>query len=85
MRFVLGQEVTQVTAVTDGQTHDQPLEQIACLTLRFSGGTLGQVTASRLLPDSRNDFRLYGILGASRGITRCGKRARAASRPSARR
>jgi 1,5-anhydro-D-fructose reductase (1,5-anhydro-D-mannitol-forming) len=63
MRFVLGQEVSEVTAVTDGQTAAKPLEQIACLTLRFSGGTLGQVTASRLLPDSRNDFRLYGILG----------------------
>jgi 1,5-anhydro-D-fructose reductase (1,5-anhydro-D-mannitol-forming) len=67
MRFVLGQEVTEVTAVTDGQTPDRPLEQIACLTLRFSGGTLGQVTASRLLPDSRNDFRLYGILGRLEG------------------
>ena len=67
MRFVLGQEVTEVTAVTDGQTAAKPLEQIACLTLRFSGGTLGQVTASRLLPDSRNDFRLYGILGRLEG------------------
>jgi len=67
MRFVLGQEITEVTAVTDGQTAEKPLEQIACLTLRFSGGTLGQVTASRLLPDSRNDFRLYGILGRLEG------------------
>ena len=67
MRFVLDQEVIEVTAVTDGQTAAKPLEQIACLTLRFSGGTLGQVTASRLLPDSRNDFRLYGILGRLEG------------------
>jgi 1,5-anhydro-D-fructose reductase (1,5-anhydro-D-mannitol-forming) len=68
MRFVLGQEIAEVTAVTDGQTAEKPLEQIACLTLRFSGGTLGQVTASRLLPDSRNDFRLYGILGRFEGL-----------------
>jgi 1,5-anhydro-D-fructose reductase (1,5-anhydro-D-mannitol-forming) len=67
MRFVLGQEVTEVTAVTDGQRADKPLEQIACLTLRFANGTLGQVTASRLLPDSRNDFRVYGILGRIEG------------------
>jgi|SRR5215471_14633030 len=67
MRFVLGQEITEVTAVTDGQTSEKPLEQIACLMLRFSGGTLGQVTASRLLPDSLNDFRLYGILGRLAG------------------
>src|SRR5258708_15157017 len=45
LRFVLGQEVTEITAVTDGQTAERPLEQIACLTLRFSGGTLGQGTA----------------------------------------
>jgi 1,5-anhydro-D-fructose reductase (1,5-anhydro-D-mannitol-forming) len=67
MRFVLGQEVAQITAVTDGQTAAKPLEQIACLTLRFANGTLGQVTASRLLPDSRNDFRVYGILGRIEG------------------
>jgi 1,5-anhydro-D-fructose reductase (1,5-anhydro-D-mannitol-forming) len=67
MRFVLGQEITHVTAVTDGQTAEKPLEQIACLTLRFSGKTIGQVTASRLLPDSRNDFRVYGILGRIEG------------------
>jgi 1,5-anhydro-D-fructose reductase (1,5-anhydro-D-mannitol-forming) len=67
MRFVLGQEIAEIAAVTDGQTGAKPLEQIACLTLRFSGGTLGQVTASRLLPDSRNDFRVYGILGRLEG------------------
>jgi 1,5-anhydro-D-fructose reductase (1,5-anhydro-D-mannitol-forming) len=67
MRFVLGQEIAEVTAVTDGQRTEKPLEQIACLTLRFANGTLGQVTASRLLPDSRNDFRVYGILGRIEG------------------
>src|SRR5215470_11359742 len=63
LRFVLGAEVDEVTAVTDGQTVARPLEQLACLTLRFGNGTLGQVVASRLLPDSRNDFRVYGITG----------------------
>src|SRR2546426_1125247 len=54
-------------AVTDGQTVTRPLEQLACLTLRFGNGTLGQVVASRLLPDSRNDFRVYGITGLIAG------------------
>jgi len=63
LRFVLGAEVDEITAVTDGQTVARPLEQLACLTLRFDNGTLGQVVASRLLPDSRNDFRVYGITG----------------------
>src|SRR5207249_6981965 len=62
-----GAEVDEITAVTDGQTVARPLEQLACLTLRFGNGTLGQVVASRLLPDSRNDFRVYGIDGAILG------------------
>src|SRR5581483_5873430 len=67
LRFVLGAEVDEITAVTDGQTAARPLEQLACLTLRFGNGTLGQVVASRLLPDSRNDFRVYGIRGLIAG------------------
>src|SRR5262249_31671537 len=67
LRFVLGAEVGEITAVTDGQTAAHPLEQLACLTLRFANGTLGQVVASRLLPDSRNDFRVYGITGLIAG------------------
>jgi hypothetical protein len=59
--------VDEITAVTDGQTVARPLEQLACLTLRFGNGTLGQVVASRLLPDSRNDFRVYGITGLIAG------------------
>ena len=83
LRFVLGAEVDEITAVTDGQTVARPLEQLACLTLRFGNGTLGQVVASRLLPDSRNDFRVYGSPGSSPDTTPCGKRARAASRSRA--
>src|SRR4026209_2009844 len=43
LRFVLGTDVDEITAVTDGQTAARPLEQLARLTLRFSNGTLGQV------------------------------------------
>jgi 1,5-anhydro-D-fructose reductase (1,5-anhydro-D-mannitol-forming) len=67
LRFVLGAEVDEVAAVTDGQTVARPLEQLACLTLRFDSGALGQVVASRLLPDSRNDLRVYGIRGLVAG------------------
>ena len=63
LRFVLGQEITEVAAITDGQTAERPLEQIAALSLRFSGGTLGTLVCGRLLPDTRNDLALYGING----------------------
>lgn len=63
LRFVLGQEIAEVAAITDGQTADRPLEQIAALSLRFSSGTLGTLVCGRLLPDTRNDLALYGING----------------------
>ncbi len=67
LRFMLGQEITEVAALTDGQRPERPLEQLAVLSLRFAGGTLGTVVCGRLLPDSRNDFTLYGINGRITG------------------
>ncbi len=63
LRFLLGQEVTEVAAVTDGQSEARPLEQLAVLSLRFSGGVIGTVCCGRVLPDSRNDFTVYGSDG----------------------
>jgi 1,5-anhydro-D-fructose reductase (1,5-anhydro-D-mannitol-forming) len=63
LRFLLGQEITEVAAITDGQTESQPLEQLAAMSLRFTGGTLGTVCCGRVLPDSRNDFDIYGSDG----------------------
>lgn len=63
LRFVLGQEIVEVAAITDGQTAERPLEQIATLALRFTGGALGTLVCGRLLPDTRNDLAVYGIHG----------------------
>ena len=63
LRFVLSREIVEVAAITDGQTAERPLEQIATLALRFAGGTLGTLVCGRLLPDTRNDLALYGING----------------------
>ena len=69
LRFLLGQEITQVAAITDGQTESQPLEQLAAMSLRFGDGAIGTVCCGRVLPDSRNDFTIYGSDGriSSRG------------------
>ena len=48
LRFVLGQEVTEVAALTDGQTAQRPLEQLVTMILRFDRGTL----ATMLWPPS---------------------------------
>lgn len=67
LRFMLSQEVTEVAAITDGQTREHPLEQLAALSLRFSGGTIGTVCCGRVLPDSKNDFTIYGSDGRISG------------------
>lgn len=63
LRYVLGQEIVEVAAITDGQTPQRPLEQIATLCLRFNNGALGTLVCGRLLPDTRNDLAIYGING----------------------
>jgi predicted dehydrogenase len=63
LRFVLDQDVTEVAAISDGQTPAQPLEQLLAIALRFDRGTIATLCCGRRLPDSRNDLVLYGSLG----------------------
>ena len=63
LRYVLGQEVAEVTTLTDGQTKEHPLEHLATLLLRFQDGTIGMVYSSRKIPDPRNDLMVYGSHG----------------------
>ena len=69
LRYVLGQEVVEVTAITD-TSEAEPLEHLATVLLRFEGGALGTAVASRRLPDSHNNLTVYGSLG--RGEVRGG-------------
>ena len=63
MRFLLRQEAVEVVAMSDGQTAAQPLEHIATIALRMSGGTIAQVMCGRMIPDTQNDLALYGSDG----------------------
>ncbi len=63
MRFLLREEVVEVVSMTDGQTSLQPLEHIATIALRMSGGAIAQVMCGRMLPDTQNDLALYGSDG----------------------
>ena len=63
MRFLLREEVVEVVAMTDGQTDHQPLEHIATIALRMSGGSIAQVMCGRMLSDTQNDLALYGSDG----------------------
>ncbi len=61
--FILGQNVVEVAALTDGQAQDAPLEQLATMSIRFSGGAIGTVCCGNRMPDSRNDVPIYGSDG----------------------
>lgn len=63
LRFVLNDEVVEVSALTDGQREEQPLEHLATLLLRFKSGALATAVSSRRLPDSLNDIVIYGSNG----------------------
>ena len=63
LHYILGEPVTEVAAISDGQTAAKPLEQAAALCLRFQGGTIGTMCCGRRMPDSRNDAVVYGTLG----------------------
>ena len=63
LRFLLDEEITEVSTLTDGQTKTNPLERTATVILRFQSGTLATVCCGRLIPDSKNDFAIYGTTG----------------------
>ena len=63
LEFILGQTVVEVAALTDGQAAGVPLENLAAMSLRFSGGAIGMVCCGSRIPDSRNDVTVYGSDG----------------------
>lgn len=58
LRFLLGQEVTEVAAFVDAK----PIEEVVTCMLRFERGTLAYLDTSRILPFAaeRNELLLYG-------------------------
>jgi predicted dehydrogenase len=63
LEFMLGQTVVEVAALTDGQAVDAPLEKLAAMSLRFSGGAIGMVCCGSRMPDAKNDVTIYGSDG----------------------
>ena len=63
MHFLLGQNVVEIAAITDGQNLENALEGIASMCLRFDGGAVGMMVCSGRIPDSKNDVVIYGSDG----------------------
>jgi 1,5-anhydro-D-fructose reductase (1,5-anhydro-D-mannitol-forming) len=62
VRYVLGSEVVEATALLDVGRDDE-LETLAMALLRFENGTLAYVIASQALPHFRADVAFYGTEG----------------------
>ncbi len=67
VRFIMQQEVIEAVAMTDGQTDAQPLEHIASTALRLEDGAIANISCGRMLPDTLNDFTVYGTDGRFTG------------------
>jgi 1,5-anhydro-D-fructose reductase (1,5-anhydro-D-mannitol-forming) len=63
LQFMLDQEVVELAAITDGQSAARPLENLATLCLRFSGGTIATVACGFRMPNFENQVALYGSDG----------------------
>jgi 1,5-anhydro-D-fructose reductase (1,5-anhydro-D-mannitol-forming) len=60
LRFLLGQEVVEVTAYTRRDNPQYPYEELALVMLKFSGGALGVMDCSHIVPHWHNDVVVYG-------------------------
>lgn len=67
LRFLLGAEATEVSAMFDTGTSGE-LELIALTLLRFDNGTLAYVNANQVVPKQQNDIDIYGTEGRIVGV-----------------
>ena len=72
LRWLLGQEIVEVTAMADGPSDEYPVEFLTAATLRFAGGTIGQFVSSRRLPNGVNSVAVYGTAQRVEGVETLG-------------
>jgi 1,5-anhydro-D-fructose reductase (1,5-anhydro-D-mannitol-forming) len=72
LRWLVGQEISEVIAMTDGPSEQYPVEFITAATLRFSGGVIAQLVSSRRLPSAANSLSIYGSAGRIDGTETLG-------------
>ena len=62
LRYLLGAEVVEVTAMID-RDEGMAVDTAAAVLLRFVGGTIAYVNANQAVPYSQDDVVLYGTQG----------------------
>lgn len=66
LRYLLGAEVTEVTAMVD-RDEGMSVDTAAAVLLRFDSGTIAYVNANQAVPHSQDDVVLYGTQGRALG------------------
>lgn len=74
LRFLVGQEVDTVEAMTDELPPQRPLDETVLALLRFQGGAYGTAVSSRHSSHPANDVVIYGTKGTIRGAGTVGIR-----------
>ena len=60
IRFITGDELVQVSALTDGGTDEEPLENVLTVIIKLASGAFAVATSGRISPYSSNDIVVYG-------------------------
>jgi 1,5-anhydro-D-fructose reductase (1,5-anhydro-D-mannitol-forming) len=63
LRWLIGQEVESVGAISHGATPEQPLESFAQVAITYESGAQGHVAYGGRFPLSKNDVVIYGSNG----------------------
>jgi len=60
LRYLMDSEVTEVLAMTNAEPPHRPLEEMACVMIKFDNGAYGTMLCGIVVPRSDNDAVLYG-------------------------
>lgn len=63
LAFLTGEQPLEVSATTDGQREDRPLEDTILVTMRMPGDGFGHLVASRLFQNTDNTLEIFGSEG----------------------
>jgi predicted dehydrogenase len=68
LRFVTGQEIVEVVAVSDGPGDERPVEFLTVATFSFDGGAVAQLVSSRRLRNTDDSLTLHCEDARLRGV-----------------
>lgn len=68
LRWLLGQEVSEVSALIDTRTHPFPIDWSSAAVLRFNGGAIASVSSSFDNRFRDNDLTISGTLGSLHAV-----------------